>query len=160
MFSSKPKDKLEVPPIMLSDLPLPWVESLNHLGNTLQSDNSMNLDLTSKRAKFIGKIHSLNQEFHFCNPNIVMKLYNIYACSFYSSSLYDLFGNKLHQLYRTWNKTVRILYKVPMNTHTYLIETISKSLHPKVMLCARFVSFHKTNLNCTKSSKQIYDFSF
>ena len=148
---SKPCERRGLPPILLSGLPLPWVEDLKHLGNSLQSDNSMKIDISVKRAKFIGKVHSLNQEFYFCNPNVVMNLYNIYNCSFYSSSLYDLFSSKLDQLYSTWNKTVRILFQLPLDTHTYLIETVSKSLHPKVMLCSRFVNFHKTN---SKSSRQ------
>ena len=47
---------------------------------------------------------------------------------------------------------MRIVYNVPLDTHCYLVETISKSLHPKVMLCARFVSFHIRNISCKKSS--------
>ena len=155
IFSSKVTERRNVSPILLDGAPLPWVEELKHLGNIVQSDNSMTTDITVKRAKFIGKVHSLNQEFYFCNPYVVMNLYKIYACSFYSSSLFDLFGCKLGQLYRTWNKAVRILVNVPMNTHTYLIETISKSLHPKVMLSSRFVTFHKTNISCKKPSVRL-----
>ena len=151
VFSQKACDRRGLSPILLKGLPLPWVEDLKHLGNTLQSDNSMKIDISVKRGQFIGKVHSLNQEFYFCNPNVVMNLYRIYNCSFYSSSLYDLFSNKLDQLYSTWNKTVRILFNLPLDTHTYLIETVSKSLHPKVMLSSRFISFHKTN---SKSSRQ------
>ena len=152
---SKPCERRGLPPILLSGLPLPWVEDLKHLGNSLQSDNSMKIDISVKRAKFIGKVHSLNQEFYFCNPNVVMNLYNIYNCSFYSSSLYDLFSSKLDQLYSTWNKTVRILFQLPLDTHTYLIETVSKSLHPKVMLSSRFVNFHKTNSNTPRQAIQM-----
>ena len=152
IFSSKVTERRNVSPILLDGVPLPWVEDLKHLGNIVQSDNSMTTDITVKRAKFIGKVHSLNQEFYFCNPYVVLNLYKIYACSFYSSSLFDLFSNKMNQLYRTWNKAVRILFNVPIDTHTYLIETISKSLHPKVMLSSRFVTFHRTNISCKKPS--------
>ena len=155
IFSSKAAEKRGVSPILLGNVPLPWVDHLNHLGNVMQCDNSMTNDISIKRAKFIGKVHSLNQEFHFCHPDVVMNLYKIYTCSFYSSSLYDLFSNKLDQLYRTWNKAVRILFDVPMDTHTYLIEPISKSLHPKVMLSSRFVTFHKTNTFCKKPSVRL-----
>ena len=154
VFSPKANERRGLSPINLGGISLPWVGDLKHLGNTVQSDNSMVIDITVKRAQFIGKIHSLNQEFHFCHPDVVMHLYNIYTCSFYSSSLYDLYCAKLDQLYKTWNKTVRILYNVPMDTHTYLIESISKSLHPKVMLCSRFINFHKINLSCSKPSVQ------
>ena len=150
VFSPKANERRGLAPIKLAGVPLPWVDDLKHLGNTVQSDNSMAIDVTQKRAKFIGKILSLNQEFHFCNPDVVMHLYNIYASSFYSSSLYDLSCVKLDQLYKTWNKTVRILYNVPLDTHSYLIETISKSLHPRVFLSSRFISFHRSNLLSSK----------
>ena len=61
VFSPKANERLGLPPIMLKDLPLPWVDHLNHLGNTLQCDNTMTIDMTANRAKFIGKVHYLNQ---------------------------------------------------------------------------------------------------
>ena len=155
VFSQKVSDRRGLPPIMLSGNPLPWVENLKHLGNTLQSDNSMKIDISVKRATFIGKVHSLNQEFFFCNPNVVINLYRIYACSFYSSSLYDLFSCKLTRLYTAWNKSVRILFNLPLDTHTYLIETISRTLHLKVMLCSRFIAFHKTNMKTPRHAIQL-----
>ena len=39
-----------VEPIILNDDPLPWVGVVKHLGNILQSDNSMKLDCLSKRG--------------------------------------------------------------------------------------------------------------
>ena len=57
----------------------------------------MTKDCNIKRAKFISKVHSLNQEFYFAHPNTVIELYNIYACSFYGSNLWDLYNvNKLY----------------------------------------------------------------
>ena len=63
---------------MLNNLPpLPYVNSVNHLGTILEQNNSMFKDCNVKRAKFISKIHSLNQEFYFAHPNTVIRLYNI-----------------------------------------------------------------------------------
>ena len=45
-----------------------YKEKLNHLGNMIESDNSMKIDISMKRAKFIGKVNSLNQEFYFAFP--------------------------------------------------------------------------------------------
>ena len=74
----------------MNELPLPFVNDLKHLGNVLQSDNSMPIDCNKKRAIFISKIHSLNQEFYNNNPDVFLKLYNIYCCSFYGSSIWFL----------------------------------------------------------------------
>ena len=38
---------------------------------------------------------------------------------------------------------MRNIFNVDRCTHRYLIEKISKTLHPKVMLTSRYVNFHK-----------------
>ena len=43
----------EITPILLNELSLPFVNDLKHLGNVLQSDNSMTIDCNKKRAIFI-----------------------------------------------------------------------------------------------------------
>ena len=45
-----------------------------HLGNTLQADNSMKTDCILKRGRFIGKVNSLLQEFHFVDSSVFVKL--------------------------------------------------------------------------------------
>ena len=99
------KQKLPVmAPIILDGKPLSWAHelnlSLNHLGNALQSNNSMFTDCDNKRLNFIRKISSLNQEFHYCTADVKLKLYNIYAMSLYGSCLWDLFSEKSERLYR------------------------------------------------------------
>ena len=80
-------DSNNVFPIFLNGVPLPYVDELKHLGNLFQSNNSMTRDCNLKRAKFISIIHSLNQEFNFSEPTMVVKLYNIYASSVYGSNM-------------------------------------------------------------------------
>ena len=63
----------------MNELPLPFVNDLKHLGNVLQSDNSMTIDCNKKRAIFISKIHSLNQESYFNSPEVILKLIFIFV---------------------------------------------------------------------------------
>ena len=65
VFSKKKKELKNVAPILLNGDPLPWVQQVKHLGNILQCDNSMKIDCAMKRGRFIGKVNSLLQEFHF-----------------------------------------------------------------------------------------------
>ena len=44
MFTKGKLDKDSVAPILLNVDPLPWVESVKHLGNTLEFNNSMRTD--------------------------------------------------------------------------------------------------------------------
>ena len=111
----------------------------------------MKHDCDIKRGQFIGKVHSLMQEFYFSAPTVVMKLVNVYATSFYGSNCYNLFSDVCDRLFRAWNVTVRQIFKLDRTTHRYLIETISECLHPKVILSSRFIKFHENNLKSVKS---------
>jgi hypothetical protein len=122
IFSKKGKDLKDVAPILLNGDPLPWVQQLKHLGNIMQSDNSMKLDCTVKRGKFIGKMNSLLQEFSFADPKVKVRIFNIFATSFYGSGLWDLSSKEVDRLYKSWNVGVRMAFGVPPTTHRYLIE--------------------------------------
>ena len=98
----------------------------------------------------IGKINSLRQEFHYVEPEVFVKILNIYAASFYGSSLWDIFSPDCERLFAAWNVAIRMCFDVDRATHRYFIEEMSDSLHPKVMLCSRFVSFHQSLLKCSK----------
>ena len=83
-------------PIMLGQVPLPWVDSWGHLGNNLnredlsvQCHSTLDSDTRDKRIKFIGKYHSLRQEFGFLKPEILFKIIEIYTTSFYGSNMWS-----------------------------------------------------------------------
>lgn len=150
IFSKKQCDKVNVAPIILCNDPLPWRDNLKLLGNIIESDNSMKTDCYRKRCRFIGNAHSLNQEFCFSSPAIKKKLLNIYATSFYGSSLYKLYSDQCDRLYHAYNICVRDTFSVPRTTHKYLIETISECIHPKVMIFSRFVKYVQSMLKSSK----------
>ena len=85
-FGTDPdKDRVNIPPVMLNGDALPWVSQVKHLGNLLQRDNSMSIYVLQKRGKYIGKVNSLLQEFHYAKSDILTMLINIYATSLYGS---------------------------------------------------------------------------
>ena len=150
IFSKRARDRVNVAPIKLNGDDLPWVDEVKHLGNLLECNNSMRRDIAVKRGRFIGKLNSLSQEFHFVSPAIFTKLLNIYAVSFYGSGLWDLFSSDCERLYRAWNVAIRQAWRIPNTTHRYLIESISESLQPKVMLASRYITFVKSLLTSPK----------
>ena len=119
IFSPKENTRIGIDKVILNGNPLPWVTEVNHLGNLLQSDNSFKLDCALKRGKFIGKIHTLLQDFHFTSPEVMTNLIRIYTTSFYSSSLWSLSSPQVEKLYSSWNIPVRIVFKLPHMTHRY-----------------------------------------
>ena len=45
------------------------------------------------------------------------KMYNIYCCSFYGSSIWDLSSQCVSKLYTAWNTAIRILFNVPSDIY-------------------------------------------
>ena len=150
IFSRKARDQNDVANIMLNGVPLPWVKTVSHLGCTLDSENTMKHDLALKRGKFIGKVNSLLQEFHFATNEVLLKLINTYTTSFYGSPLWDLYSPSCEKLFKSWNVTMRSILKLDRKTHRYLLEPLSGQVHPKVMLASRLVGFYRAQLNSPK----------
>ena len=150
IFSKKQRDLRNVTSVFLNGDPLPWVQQIKHLGNIMQCDNSMEVDCTMKRGKFIGKVNSLFQGLYFADPCVKMKLMTIYVSSFYGSGLWDLFSPVCDRLYRAWNVAVRVGLNIPATTHRYLVEPLSGTCHAKTLLCSRFLKFTDQLLKSTK----------
>ena len=150
MFHKSRNKREDVAHVILNGNPLPWVEEINHLGNILQSDNSMSKDCLMKRGKFIGKVNTLLQELYFVNSSVMMKLLNIYATSFYGSCLWNLYSKEVSKLFASWNVSVRNIFRLPRDTHRYLIEVVSNSRHPKTMMCSRYINFTESLSRCKK----------
>ena len=130
-----------VKPVVLNGYNLPWVREVKHLGHTLQSDNSMKIDIQLKRGVFIGKVNSLLQEFHYANPSVLLRLIQSYACNVYGSNVWDLFSAECQRLYTSYNVTIRNVLKLPRTNHRYLIESLTDIPHLYVQLLSRYVTF-------------------
>ena len=75
---------------------------------------------------------------------------NIFARSFYGRSLWSIISPACERLFKAWNAIVCQEWKSPCQAHRYLIEPISGSCHPKVMLASRFSSFTESLLSSPK----------
>ena len=65
------------------------------------------------------------------------------------------FQMRLQESIKTWNVSTRICYSLPITTHCYFIEPLSKCTHLKTLLCASFSPFDKALINCKKSSVRV-----
>ena len=138
-FLKKPRDLL---PVFLCGNPLPWVESGQHLGNSfLNKIDGMGQDIKVKRAKFIDKSNELMQEFRFAHPRIKLKMNEIYNSHFTGSPIWDLFSREAVMLENTWNRNVRLMFDLPLQTHRYFVCPLSESNHLRFILMKRFLTF-------------------
>ena len=107
--------------------------------------------MLDKRGKFIGKFHGLFQEFGSLDPNLLEKVVNIYATSFYGSHLWDFSSNEANKLFNSWNSLLRLMYGVPNTTHRYLLESLSQYRHLKCDLYKRYLTFIHSLTNSRKA---------
>ena len=106
--------------------------------------------MAQKKGIFIGKVNSLLQEFGNISPNIILKLLNSSAMTFYGSNLWELFGKSADKLYNSYNVAIRNTLKIDRCTHRFLIEPLSSSHHLKTLLASKFVAFHESLITSTK----------
>ena len=127
-----------------------WTDTYTHLGHIFYRDGTMERDTKAKMYSFIGKYHSLCQVLKKKDPQIYIKLINIYFCDFYGSNLWNLYSNSVDKLYTMWNKMIRFVYNLPFDSHRYLLEPISNTSHVKTKLTNRFLKFYETVKNSSK----------
>lgn len=147
-FGKKPRE--EPKNIVLDLNSLPWVSQLKNLGCTIQSNNSMGLDLSLSRCSFNAKVNSILQEFHSCNHEVLMKWIKTYATSFTSALLWDFSSGEFNRLLKSWNVTIREVFRLDRRTHRCLIESLSNTRHLKTMILSRFVTFAQKLLKSKK----------
>ena len=141
--------------MMLCGDPLPWVENCKHLGNYIRNKiDGMKNDQRIKQAQYINKNNELEQEFHFCHPRTKFKINRIYNSHFTGSPLWDLFSPDAVKLESSWNRSVKIMYDLPYETHRCLIEPLSGT-HIKRILINRFLNFLKQIINSKKNVTKV-----
>ena len=119
------ENKRNLPNIILSGNKTPWVDKIKHLGNIITNGgNPMAKDIEVKKAKYIAKCNEICQEFSFASSRTKFKLNWIYNMSWYGSALWDLSSDEFLKVESTYNRSVKIQFDLPYDTHRYLIEPI------------------------------------
>ena len=138
-------------PLQLGDHELPWVQHATHLGHELHQMCDMEHDAQVKRAQFIENAVQIRETFSFARPNEIMQAVHTYAGHWYGSMLWDLFGDKVNQIYNSWNTCAKLTWGVPRSTHTFLVDNllVSQFYTVKQQLVGRYVNFVKQLLKST-----------
>ena len=147
---------------------LPLVDSVVHLGNTLQHDLSDQLDIQLKSMTFIRQANSVLFQFKGCDPGTKMKLFNAYCLSLYGCSLWRLDAPDLKSLNVSFNKVIRRIWKLPYNCHTSIAHSVGLTASIYNIIYSRFkkllssASSHPSRLirSVFRDSSQICNSSF
>ena len=119
-------------PLKLYGKDLPWVSHATHLGHELSKDGTMELDANMKRGQFISNSMDIRSMFSFALPDQILKAVNVYCGHFYGAMLWDLYGERANQIFRSWNSCVKLAWGVPRNTHNYFVENLLAADYPSV----------------------------
>lgn len=138
-FMKKPRQLMDM---KLCGNNLPWVNHFKHLGNNITNQNCLtSQDMNIKRAVCATKNIELNQEFYFADPYTKFRINQIYNSHYTGSPLWNLFDAEAVQFESTYNKSVKIMFDLPLATHRHLIEPITNQKHVRIILVSRFLGF-------------------
>ena len=136
------KTARDIAPLQLCGDPLPWVDHGKHLGIFYQNKmDGLKHDIKVKRAKYIDRNNELIQEYSFAHAKTKFKMNLIFNSHFSGSQVWDLFSPECALMEATWNRSIKLMFDLPLQTHHYFICPISESQHVKHMLIKRFISF-------------------
>ena len=128
--------------VKLCGNPLPWVTHGMHLGNSIENKiNGMKMDIKAKRANYIDKSNDIIQEFSYTHPRTKNEVNKIYNNHFTGSPLWDLFSREADMICNTWNKSIRLMFDLPLQTHRYFLEELAETRQLKFTLIRRFLGF-------------------
>ena len=136
-------------PVQLDGKYLPWVEHADHLGHTLHQSVTMDMDCNRARAKFINKNMDVKEQFGYAQPHQILQMVQILCCDGYGSMLWDLKSNPAEQVFKSWNTCVKLIYRVPRSTFTYLVEGFLAESETTLrnQILGRYPSFFRKLLN-------------
>ena len=129
--------------LQLYGVDLPWVQTATHLGHELHQLCNMDYDVKTKRAQFIANSTDIRDIFQFANPDQILRATNLYCGHCYGSMLWDLSSEMAGQFFRAWNTAVKLAWRVPRSTHTYLVHHLLGVNHDtfKEQLLLRYKKF-------------------
>ena len=135
-------------PIQLCGQDLPWVQHAVHLGHELHQLGTMEYDAGIKRAQFIETAMDIQETFKFGRPQEILRAVHVYGGHWYGGMLWDLFGEKVGQLCKSWNTSVKVAWGLPRSTHTFIVENLLARdfLTVKQQLVGRYVDFFRSLL--------------
>ena len=129
-----------LPKLQLCGHSLPWVDRILHLGNCLTEDvHIVHDDMNIKKARYIAKTIEINQEFYFSAAETRLKINDIYNSSWFGSVVWNLFCPASVKVESSYNRSLKVMMKLPVETHRELIEPLSGRQHVKLLLIRRFL---------------------
>ena len=114
------KKKRNIRNLNLCGNPLPWVESGKQLRTKIeyQIRSILGQDMKEKQAQYIQRNNELMRQFAFADGVTKTKINSIYNSHFHGSVLWYLFGIDAERIYKTWNTSIRKMFRLDRISNT------------------------------------------
>ena len=140
-------DRFEDYPFFLNNQAIEFVKSFVHLGHIITSSSDDEEDIRKRRNDFVGQVNSMISYFSNLDSFIRYKLFTSYCTSFYGCELWLLPHRAIEQFCVAWRKGLRMVWKLPYCTHSYLLPLISQCLPVYDEICRRSLNFLRSCVN-------------
>ena len=117
------------------------VPYVKHLGRSIGKSDSDNIDCGI--SDLISRTNFVLSKFHMCSSDVKNYLFK----SYFGCCLWPLSGKHIDKFYCAWRKCVRRIWKVPYDTHCYLIKYLYGYIDIKFQILLRFCNFYMKMLN-------------
>jgi hypothetical protein len=104
-----------------------FVKSFVNLGHIMTSSSDGEEDISERRNDFVREVNTMISYFNNLDSFIRYKLFTSYSTSFYGCELW-LLSHPAIQQFCGMAKGLRIVWKLPYSTHSYLLSLISQCL--------------------------------
>ena len=118
--------------------PLPLLDSVLHLGNTLNFNLSDKHDIQKKTMAFLRQANFVLFRFQCCDPLVKMKLFQAYCLALYGCSLWQLDCPELHTLGVSFNNVIKKIWSLPRNSHTSVVHCLGSTGSIQNIIFSRF----------------------
>ena len=126
--------------VYLSGKKLNWVSHNIYLGVKISNDLDDFAELQYKRAKYFVSVNNLLSGFKGVSSDVLNKLFSYYCTSFYGSQSWNLRNRGIHSIVTAYNRGLRLVWRLPYNSHTKIVLATSQCLPMSVILEKRFLN--------------------
>jgi hypothetical protein len=135
---------LRVCTFYIGDKPIEYVDSFAHLGHIITNQLTDNADITQRQTDFVRQVNNVLCFFSKQKSCVKYRLFRSYCMAMYGCELWSLSNDQLNDLCLSWRKSLRRIWRLPHNTHSYLLPTLSRCLPLFDEFCLRTLNFINT----------------
>ena len=112
---------------------------------SLQQNLNFDADAATRRSGFIGRSVEVREQFSSASPAHVLKAVRILCCHGYGAVLWRLDSPSASSFFKAYNRCVKRVFRLPLNTFTYLVEGHLNAGAPLLrnMVLGRYPTFYQ-----------------